>query len=53
MPELVTCADNDALCPVCGRGQFQTNFCTLVTQAVGTFSYMMDAREQERHEIST
>jgi len=53
MPELVSCQDNDLECPVCGRSQFQTSFCSLVAQAVGSFSYMMDAREQERHEVST
>ena len=53
MAELVSCQDNDLLCPVCGRSRYQTSFCTLVAQAVGSFSYMMDTREQERHEISS
>jgi len=46
MAELVTCATETKLCSVCGRGQFQTTFCTLVTQAAGTFQYIQAAREE-------
>jgi len=53
MAELVSCQDNDFECPLCGRSQFQTTFCKDVAQAVGSFSYILDAREQERHEVSS
>ena len=53
MVELVTCQDNSKECPVCGRTSPQTTFCSLVVKAVGTFNYVMDAREQETHEISS
>jgi len=53
MSELISCQDNDKECPLCGRSQFQTTFCSEVAQAVGSNSYTMDAREQETHEISS
>jgi len=46
MAQLVTCATETKLCSVCGRSQFQTNFCTLVTQAAGSFSYIQSAQEE-------
>lgn len=53
MAELVSCQDNSKECPVCGRSQFQTSFCTMVAQAFGQLEYIMDDREQETHEISS
>lgn len=46
MAELVTCATETKLCSVCGRGQFQTTFCTLVTQSAGKFNYIQAAQEE-------
>jgi hypothetical protein len=46
MAELVSCQTETKLCSVCGRGQFQTNFCTLVKQAVGTFAYIQQPQEE-------
>jgi hypothetical protein len=46
MAELVTCQTETNLCSVCGRSRYQTSFCTLVKQAVGTFSYIQDAQEE-------
>lgn len=46
MAELVTCATETKLCSVCGRSEKQTTFCTLVTQAAGTFQYIQAAREE-------
>lgn len=46
MAELVTCATETRLCSVCGRGEKQTTFCTLVTQAAGSFNYMQATREE-------
>lgn len=53
MAELVSCVDNDFECPVCGRAKNQTTYCSLVAQAVGSNNYVMEAREQETHEISS
>jgi hypothetical protein len=53
MAELVSCQDNDLECPLCGRSKNQTTFCKEVVQAVGSYNYVMDAREQETHEISS
>ena len=46
MAELVSCQTETKLCSVCGRTQFQTNFCTLVKQAVGTFAYIQQPQEE-------
>jgi hypothetical protein len=46
MAELVTCATETKLCSVCGRSQFQTTFCSLVKQAVGTFAYIQQPQEE-------
>lgn len=46
MSELITCATETKLCSVCGRGPKQTTLCTLVTQAVGSFSYIQDYQEE-------
>lgn len=46
MAELVTCATETKLCSVCGRGQYQTTFCTLVTQANGSHNYIQADREE-------
>jgi hypothetical protein len=53
MAELVSCQDNDYECPLCGRSQFQTSFCKDVAQALGSHNYMIDDREQEKHEVSS
>lgn len=41
MAELVSCQTETNECPVCGRSKNQTNFCTLIAQAVGAFTYMI------------
>jgi hypothetical protein len=46
MAELVSCATETKLCSVCGRSQFQTTFCKLVAQAVGTFAYVQNYQEE-------
>jgi hypothetical protein len=46
MAELVTCQTETKLCSVCGRGQFQTTFCSLVKQAAGTFNYIQASQEE-------
>lgn len=46
MAELITCVTETKLCSVCGRSQFQTSLCTLVTQAVGSFSYIQSSQEE-------
>jgi hypothetical protein len=46
MAELVSCQTETKLCSVCGRGVNQTTYCTLVTQAHGSFNYIQNSQEE-------